>query len=265
MPALLYVGQRCTSDENEHIEFKTHMKNSTCEVTLRVEGDVLVRQMQPLSQTICAFLNTDGGRIYIGIDDTGIVRGVPLTNYMKEHYLASLIECLYRFVPRVPPEFIQVRFIRVREPDRPDKCPDPDWPTDTHAYQGSHLSEADRHNVCGYEHIFGRQKCFCESGSNDDANRYVIVVKVLPDPSVIYRNDEGLVYFRRHGSNKMISIADLLTFHNTPFIERPSPHRYRFGQDPKERKKVSTKRNVSTKILPSQSLFDRILRLLISW
>lgn len=50
MPALLYVGQRCTSDENEHIEFKTHMKNSTCEVTLRVEGDVLVRQMQPLSQ-----------------------------------------------------------------------------------------------------------------------------------------------------------------------------------------------------------------------
>ncbi|KAK6026061.1 divergent AAA domain protein, partial [Ostertagia ostertagi] len=126
----IYAGFRTKLDEDEYVEFKMHLKNASYEIPKRTEGDVIIRQTQPLSQTICAFLNTDGGRLYIGIDDTGMVRGVPLNNDMKDHYLASLSECLYHFVPPVPPELIQVGFIRVHEIGRPEKCPDPDWPTE---------------------------------------------------------------------------------------------------------------------------------------
>ncbi|KAK6034378.1 divergent AAA domain protein [Cooperia oncophora] len=216
---LMYAGLCSKLDEDEYVEFKMHLKNASYEISQRNEGEVMVRQTQPLSQTICAFLNTDGGRLYIGIDDTGMIRGVHLNNDMKDHYLASLSECLYHFVPPVPPELIKVGFIRVHEFGRLNKRPDPDWPTEKpNDYRGAFA--ADIKYVCDKEHLLGKQKCPCQLGVNDETNRYLVVVKVLPDPRhVIYRNDEGLVFFRRHGSNKMIPIADLITFHNTLYIE----------------------------------------------
>uniref|UniRef100_A0A7I4YE49 AlbA_2 domain-containing protein n=1 Tax=Haemonchus contortus TaxID=6289 RepID=A0A7I4YE49_HAECO len=216
---VIYAGFLSKLDEDEHVEFKMHMKNAAYEFPQKYEGDVMVRQTQPLSQTICAFLNTEGGRLYIGVDDMGTVRGILMNNDIKDHYLASLSECLYHFIPPVPPELIQVGFIRVHELHRFDKGPDPEWPTEKPKdYDGPFVTDVKY--VCDEEHFLGWQKCPCQIGVNDTMNRYLIVVKVLPDPkNVIYRNDEGLVFFRRHGSNKMIPIADLVTFHNTTYLD----------------------------------------------
>ncbi|KAK5983082.1 hypothetical protein GCK32_005401 [Trichostrongylus colubriformis] len=221
----IYAGFRTKLDENEHVEFKMHMKNASYEIPQKNEGEVMVRQTQPLSQTLCAFLNTDGGRLYIGIDDTGMVRGVHLNNDMKDHFLASLSECLYHFVPPVPPELIRVAFIKVHELGRSDKLPDPDWPTEKpDDFDGTFATDVKY--VYDMEHFLGKHKCPCQIGAVEDMNRYLVVVKVLSDPrNVVYRNDEGLVFFRRHGSNKMIPVADILTFHRTPYMEDTEPER----------------------------------------
>ncbi|WKY01634.1 hypothetical protein Q1695_015558 [Nippostrongylus brasiliensis] len=217
MSEVLIAGSRCSSDENELIEFKMHLKNSLNEVPRRRDGNVVVRHMQPLSQTICAFLNTDGGRIYIGVEDSGIVRGIPLTHSMKEHYLASLSECLYLFDPKVPPELIQVAFLTVKDPNDPDKRPIPQFSSYTDEENG-----VIARGQCEFDHQFGPQKCLCEFSVDEDTNRYVVVVKVLPnrEKGVLYRNDEGLVYFRRHGSNKMMPLSDLLAHYSTPYLRR---------------------------------------------
>lgn len=43
----------------------------------------------PYFRAICAFLNTDGGRIFLGIDDEGIIRGIRMT--------ASMVKCFVLF------------------------------------------------------------------------------------------------------------------------------------------------------------------------
>ncbi|PIW10930.1 MAG: hypothetical protein COW37_01360, partial [Caldiserica bacterium CG17_big_fil_post_rev_8_21_14_2_50_35_7] len=36
-----------------------------------------------MSKALTAFANTEGGRIFIGVDDTGVVKGIEITNKLK--------------------------------------------------------------------------------------------------------------------------------------------------------------------------------------
>ncbi|VDL78328.1 unnamed protein product [Nippostrongylus brasiliensis] len=224
MSEVLIAGSRCSSDENELIEFKMHLKNSLNEVPRRRDGNVVVRHMQPLSQTICAFLNTDGGRIYIGVEDSGIVRGIPLTHSMKEHYLASLSECLYLFDPKVPPELIQVAFLTVKDPNDPDKRPIPQFSSYTDEENGviARGQEPLFHTSRRTSTLMTQIPNYLFFSANSITSLVHKSAFVLPnrEKGVLYRNDEGLVYFRRHGSNKMMPLSDLLAHYSTPYLRR---------------------------------------------
>uniref|UniRef100_A0A1I7WTH1 AlbA_2 domain-containing protein n=1 Tax=Heterorhabditis bacteriophora TaxID=37862 RepID=A0A1I7WTH1_HETBA len=79
---MLRVGDEISVDEDLHNEFRMHVRNCLSEIPPRCEANYkgkIVRKMQPNSKTICAFLNTEGGRIYLGINDRGIVRGMRMT------------------------------------------------------------------------------------------------------------------------------------------------------------------------------------------
>ncbi|VDN21939.1 unnamed protein product [Cylicostephanus goldi] len=112
------AGEQCMLDEDMHTEFKMHMKHSLMEIPTACqsyENGRPVRKMQPTSKTISAFLNTEGGTIYVGIDDDAIIHGMRLTDPMKDHFILSLNHCISQFTPPVPPELVQVLFLEIDE------------------------------------------------------------------------------------------------------------------------------------------------------
>lgn len=104
-------------DEDERHEFKSHRSLSIEEVPSWCVEEVnnkLNRSRQPVSKTICAFLNTGLGRaIYIGVLDNGVVKGIKFTNYQRDHLLVSLRDLCSRFAPPIPVEMINVAFVPV--------------------------------------------------------------------------------------------------------------------------------------------------------
>ena len=65
--------------EGERVEFKQRFSSS-------------------IGKTICAFANTAGGRIFLGISDTGQVEGIEITNELKGNIQNLIEDC----APRIP-------------------------------------------------------------------------------------------------------------------------------------------------------------------
>ncbi|KAK3861124.1 hypothetical protein Pcinc_032875 [Petrolisthes cinctipes] len=66
------------------------------------------------SNTLGAMLNSgQGGTIYLGVNDNGVVRGFPLTRYQQDHIEASVEWTLGRFSPPVPDSHYCVTFVPV--------------------------------------------------------------------------------------------------------------------------------------------------------
>ena len=59
-----FKDEQIINDENEYTEFKNYYFPLG-----KVQKDELIRQF-------CSFLNSNGGRIYIGINDKRIIKGV---------------------------------------------------------------------------------------------------------------------------------------------------------------------------------------------
>ena len=64
--------------------------------------------------------------MYIGITDNGIVLGVPLTPYQKDHFLLNVQDTLSRFTPPVTEDMYLVRYIPIIE--RKDLAKESDSP-----------------------------------------------------------------------------------------------------------------------------------------
>ena len=73
------------SDENNSIEFKNHRSISEEEVSKQS------MKISPISNAICGFLNQgSGGKILLGIHDSGRVDGICLTPAQMDHCNASV-------------------------------------------------------------------------------------------------------------------------------------------------------------------------------
>ncbi|RCN35951.1 divergent AAA domain protein [Ancylostoma caninum] len=197
------VGERCLLDEDMHTEFKMHTKHSLMEIPARCQTydrGRPVRTMQPTSKTISAFLNTEGGTIYIGIGDSAVIYGIRLTAPMKDHFIFSLNHCISQFNPPVPPELVQVQFVEIEEIacESPQNAPAQAKPAS--------LSSGD---VAGDD----------DDDSEAEFQRMLTKVHQSPD-GTIYQNEEGLAYRRRHGSNQMMTINDINVFmHNDRIVD----------------------------------------------
>ena len=86
-----YKDELIKDDENEYIEFKNYF------FPLHDE------QERELKRQFCAFLNTHGGRIYIGINDEKMVKGVN-TDYKLEHYENIILGLTKNFCPIIDPK-----------------------------------------------------------------------------------------------------------------------------------------------------------------
>ncbi|KAK6727211.1 hypothetical protein RB195_005115 [Necator americanus] len=228
------VGEQCMLDEDMHTEFKMHMKNSLREVPARCQAydrGRPVRTLQPTSKTISAFLNTEGGTIYIGIGDSAVIYGIRLTAPMKDHFILSLNHCISQFNPPVPPELVQVQFVELDEVDGNKKShAAPPASSDSFFASGDPGDSSDDNSEAEFQrlltkegprhHFIGQITCPCEYTERIlESKLYLVVVEVRKSPDgTIYQNEEGLAYRRRYGSNQMMTINDVNVFMHTDRI-----------------------------------------------
>ena len=98
----LYKDEQLTEGEDEFTEFKNYYFPLTEE------------KVEELKRQFCAFLNNKGGRLYLGINDQKIVKGVIL-NYKKCDSLRnSLVNYTYDFYPKCRLDKIKVYFIPIK-------------------------------------------------------------------------------------------------------------------------------------------------------
>ena len=100
-----YLNEKIKEKKNELIEFK----NYSLPLTNKEDGEDIKRQ-------ICGFLNSRGGRLYIGINGQNIVKGVVLNSKARDITRNNLINLTYDFYPNCRIDKILIYFIPVKEP-----------------------------------------------------------------------------------------------------------------------------------------------------
>ncbi|XP_035678662.1 schlafen-like protein 1 [Branchiostoma floridae] len=63
-----------------------------------------------------AFLNGEGGTLYLGVLDNGTVNGIRLNYREEDHVVRTVYNAFGNFLPEVSPSMINVRFVPVHEP-----------------------------------------------------------------------------------------------------------------------------------------------------
>jgi hypothetical protein len=76
-----------------------------------------------VEEYVNAFLNTDGGIIYFGIEDNGQVRGIRLSRSQRDVLRTQIDQIVHKFSPSVEPKLCQVSFVQVvGDQIDPDTC-----------------------------------------------------------------------------------------------------------------------------------------------
>lgn len=97
-----YMNEKIQEKPNQVIEFKNYQLP-------------LDDKRNEIRNILCSFLNTRGGRIYIGINDNNIVEGISL-NYKKRDILRNyIVNLTYDFYPKCRVDKIFVYFIPIKE------------------------------------------------------------------------------------------------------------------------------------------------------
>ena len=94
------LGDEIAKYEDRHHEFK-----SSCSTQLHT-SDVTAKY-------ISAFLNTDGGVLYYGVTDSGLIAGVSMTRKARDLFTRNIDVALNKFAPHLAPELVTIKFIDV--------------------------------------------------------------------------------------------------------------------------------------------------------
>ena len=97
-----YKGEKIIEDENLSIEYKDYYFPF---------GD---KQILELKRQICGFLNSDGGRLYIGISDQKIIKGIVLNYNILNSFQNFLFSCMDNFSPKIPNDKIKIYYIPIK-------------------------------------------------------------------------------------------------------------------------------------------------------
>ena len=78
-----------------------------------------------LSKTICGFLNRDGGRIYIGVDDSNVVVGIKLTSKERDEIKLHVLGLVRAFEPSNvnTSQLLSIVFLPIKDPMNHQKIP----------------------------------------------------------------------------------------------------------------------------------------------
>ncbi|KAK3605672.1 hypothetical protein CHS0354_013469 [Potamilus streckersoni] len=220
-------GTTVPFEEDSCHEFKGHRNICVEELppwTQESKNDKASRRA--VSRTLNAFLNTGkGGTVYLGIVDSGIVHGLKLSQFQKDHIVGSLDDLFSRYNPPVKPHRYRVRFVPVV---KSDSTPD-EIITQCSFDSSETVDDKDRLRP----HIYRNHKyCWCDTDSLALCNYgvmspdYVIEIEIKPwnpnDPlnkqdacgslfsfHPIHEDEEGTVYFRRQASLIKYSMTEV--------------------------------------------------------
>lgn len=97
-----YKNEKILEDENLTIEYKDYYFPF---------GD---KQIMELKRQICGFINSEGGRLYIGITDQKIIKGIVLNNNSLNSFQNLLFSCIDNFSPKISDGKIKVYYIPIK-------------------------------------------------------------------------------------------------------------------------------------------------------
>ena len=98
----LYSEEDLNDEEDEYTEFKNY--------TLPFSPEIIYE----LKRQYCGFLNSHGGRIYIGINDLRKVKGLDLDNTQRDTIRKELVNYINDFYPECRTNKINVYFIPIK-------------------------------------------------------------------------------------------------------------------------------------------------------
>lgn len=102
----LREGAHCGLEEDQTTEFK------------EIKGNNPKQSIQkPLDKYILSFLNSEGGSIYWGITDDGIVKGIKLTSTNKDDINKAIGSVINNIEPAIDPTKVQVTYHDVENMD----------------------------------------------------------------------------------------------------------------------------------------------------
>ncbi|KAM7285919.1 uncharacterized protein ISCGN_032804 [Ixodes scapularis] len=213
-------GERVLIEEDQYHEFKAH-KDLSIEDISQVCKDHHSRQS--ISRTICAFLNTGkGGIVYMGILDSGVVNGLHLTKYQKDHILLSLENVLTRYDPPVAKHMYNLRFVPVIPEGATTLPPQPQSPEP----EVNGMDRQRPHEVQSSRYCWCDNEASAQISVGGQVGKYVVEVEVFPwsssDPRnkplnttkmgihPMFENEEGICFIRRQGSNIRCTMQDVI-------------------------------------------------------
>ena len=97
-----YKNEKIIEDESLSIEYKDYYFPF---------GD---KQILELKRQICGFLNSEGGRLYIGISDQKIIKGIVLNYNSLNSFQNLLFNCINNFTPKIPNDKIKIYYIPIK-------------------------------------------------------------------------------------------------------------------------------------------------------
>ena len=100
--SFLYKDEELKEGEDEYIEYKNYTYPFSQE------------KIDEIKRQYCGFLNSQGGRIYIGINDLKIVKGINLDYKTRDIIRNELVNYSYDFYPKCRLNKINVYFIPIK-------------------------------------------------------------------------------------------------------------------------------------------------------
>lgn len=178
------------------------------------DGKRMKRTRQQWSKYLCGMLNSgQGGTLYSGILDDGVVSGIMLTKYQKLHVELSLLDTLHRFNPPVPRDMWTLEFVPILEPDETEYVPDPSR-IDPHLWNLDHGLRTFRYCWCDCNALAG-------FGMGIIFPFYIIQVKIESwrrpaNPTSVdqeipplYLAEDGECYIRKHATTERYSPVEM--------------------------------------------------------
>ncbi|XP_001639777.2 schlafen-like protein 1 [Nematostella vectensis] len=165
-------------------------------------GNYLVKRMRSyINEYVCAFLNSEGGRLLIGVEDDCKVCGVECSDQMEDQLRQELDSVIKRFKPPVLPNMYRVNFKSVYK-SLSDVTVENGAPVLTESmFPGSN-----NESVPGPSGLNNRNGVILELTSLKVIELKVDKPKKCPS---LYENEEGVVYIRRDGSIQRLRASEI--------------------------------------------------------
>ena len=220
------------AEEDLKHEFKAHRQLSDGDLSYLAmtkgrNGELNIEKAQKrrksLSPYICGMLNTGlGGIMYLGVTDGGMVEGIMLSTFQKDHFKLALKDLLSRYNPKVPKHMVRVVFVPVVDPDTTES----EFKVERFGYEGlstlDHELRFARYCWCdnytmaslerGHMHRFYVIELHFETWAPKDERNSQLLLNGDDTSRPLFENEDGKVFMRGNGITAKLSDKQVIQF-----------------------------------------------------